>query len=90
MGTKRGRVAGDQLGYSQIVNPLYLLRKGTMTPIQVADHVLRNVLSNAVLTLTPEPYVDRRGRLRGNLIGFQDVLRGKLEPERAASLSARP
>jgi len=86
MGTKRGRIAGDQLGYSQVINPLYLLSKGTMTPLQVADHILRNVISNIVLSLRPEAFVDRRGRLRGNLIALQDVLRGRLEPERAATL----
>lgn len=86
MGTKRGRVAGEQFGYSQLINPLYMLRKGTMTPVQVADHVLRNVLSNTVLSLRPEPYVDRRGRLKGNLIALGDALCGRLEPERAASV----
>ncbi len=86
MGTKRGRVAGDRLGYSQVINPLYMLKKGTMTPAQVADHILRNVISNTALSLRPEPFIDRRGRLRGNLRALQDVLRGELEPERAATL----
>ncbi len=35
MGVKGGRISGDRLGYSQIVNPLYMLRKGTMTLSQV-------------------------------------------------------
>lgn len=90
MGTKRGRVAGEQFGYSQLVNPLYMLRKGSMTPVQVADHVLRNVLSNTVLSLKPEPFIDRRGRLKGNLIALGDVLRGRLEPERAANVRRTP
>jgi glycosyltransferase involved in cell wall biosynthesis len=84
MGVKRGRVSGDRLGYSQIVNPLYLLKKGSMTRLQVADHIGRNVLSNLSGALFSEPYIDRRGRLRGNLRGLRDVFSGALEPERAA------
>lgn len=87
MGIKSGRVSGERLGYSQIINPLYMLFKGTMSLAQVTDHVLRNVLSNFGLALWPEPFIDRRGRVRGNLIGIVDVLRGRLEPERAAALS---
>ena len=86
MGVKGGRVAGDRLGYSQIVNPLYMLRKGTMTVGQVADHLFRNIASNLSRAIRPEPFIDRRGRLRGNLRGFADVLRGRLEPERAAAI----
>ncbi len=87
MGTKRGRVSGVRLGYSQIVNPIYMHKKGTMTTAQVADHILRNVLSNLVLSLRPEPYIDRRGRLLGNLKGVARILSGKLQPEFAAQLN---
>jgi GT2 family glycosyltransferase len=89
MGVKSGRVAGDRLGYSQIVNPIYMLRKGTMTVGQVAGQVFRNVSSNLAGAIRPEPFVDRRGRLRGNLLGFADVLRGRVEPERAAAIPPR-
>jgi glycosyltransferase involved in cell wall biosynthesis len=86
MGVKAGRVAGDRLGYSQIVNPIYLFRKGTMTGAQAARHIFGNVVSNLMRAPKPEPFVDRRGRLRGNLRGFADVLRGRIEPERAAAI----
>jgi GT2 family glycosyltransferase len=89
MGVKSGRVAGDRLGYSQIVNPIYMLRKGTMTVGQVAGQIFRNVSSNLAGAIRPEPFVDRRGRLRGNLLGFADVLRGRVEPERAAAIQPR-
>lgn len=84
MGVKGGRMAGDRLGYSQVVNPLYMLRKGTMTYRQVLDHLFRNISSNLALSACPEPFIDRRGRLRGNLRGLADVLQGRFEPERAA------
>jgi glycosyltransferase involved in cell wall biosynthesis/GT2 family glycosyltransferase len=86
MGVKSGRVAGDRLGYSQVVNPIYMLRKGTMTIGQVAGQLLRNIASNVAGAVRPEPFIDRRGRLRGNVRGLADVLRGRLDPERAAAI----
>lgn len=86
MGVKGGRMAGERFGYSQIVNPLYMLRKGTMTIGQVADHLFRNISSNIWRSLRPEPFIDRRGRLKGNLLGIADILRGRMQPERAADL----
>ena len=86
MGVKGGRISGDRLGYSQIVNPLYMLRKGTMTLSQVFGQITRNVLSNVTRFAAPEPFIDRRGRLRGNLRGAADVLLGRLEPERALQI----
>lgn len=86
MGAKGGRIAGERFGYSQIVNPLYMLRKGTMTPTQVAGQIFRNVSSNLGRALRPEPFIDRRGRLKGNLLGIADILRGRMQPERVAAL----
>ncbi len=89
MGVKSGRVSGNRLGYSQVANPIYLLRKGTMTFRQVAGQVFRNVASNLSSSLRPEPFIDRRGRLKGNLRAFSDLMRGRMEPERAIRLSLR-
>lgn len=86
MGVKSGRVAGDRLGYSQVVNPIYMLHKGTMTFRQVTAQLFKNIVSNLARAVRPEPFIDRRGRLRGNLRGFADVLRGRLDPERAAAI----
>jgi GT2 family glycosyltransferase len=86
LGVKRGRVSGRKLGYSQVINPLYLVRKKTMPLRDALDHVVRNVVSNIVRSMAPEPWIDRRGRLSGNLIGCWDFLRGRLTPERAEKL----
>ena len=86
MGVKGGRVRGDRLGYSQVANPVYMLRKGTMGVGQVADHLFRNIASNIARAPWPEPFIDRRGRLRGNVLALADVLRGRIEPERAARI----
>jgi hypothetical protein len=41
----------------------------------------RNILANLVRSLWSESYIDRRGRLRGNLIAIAHVLSGRIEPE---------
>lgn len=86
MGVKSSRVSGERLGYSQVVNPVYMFRKGTMSVGQVASHLFRNIASNTTRAIWPESYIDRKGRLRGNLRGLADLARGCLEPERAAAI----
>lgn len=85
LGNKGGRSSGVRLGYSQVANPLYLVRKGTLGRGRAYGQILRNLLANAVKTLRPEPWVDRRGRLAGNLRAAGDMLRGRLHPERILS-----
>ncbi|SKA32916.1 glycosyltransferase family 2 protein [Consotaella salsifontis] len=89
LGTKVGRGSGVRLGYSQIVNPLYLAHnsRGRIYPYGYAlVRIVRNLSANLLRSIRPEPYIDRRGRLRGNMTALGDVLRGRLEPERAAGL----
>jgi hypothetical protein len=87
MGVKSGRVSGERLGYSQIINPLYMMGKGTMPLAKVVDHIFGNAASNFGRAVWPEPFIDRKGRAKGNLIAIADVLRGRLEPERAAEIA---
>jgi len=86
LGTKSGRTSGVRLGYSQVHNPLYLWRKGTMPTAKAWRLMLRNMASNHARSLWPEPWVDRVGRVRGNWLGLADVLRGRLTPERIEDL----
>lgn len=81
LGIKSGRVSGVRFGYSQVVNPVYLARKGTMPVSFAADLIFRNLAANLTKSLFPEPYVDRRGRLKGNLIGAAHLITGRIEPE---------
>lgn len=82
LGTKRGRTSGKRLGYSQVVNPVYLRRKRTI-PRKLARRLLvQNVVSNLIRSVKPEPLVDRRGRLLGNLLGILDLLRNRAHPRR--------
>lgn len=83
LGTKGGRTAGVRLGYSQVVNPLYIARRVPSYTIRRAiRQTARNIAANLIRTPWPEPWVDRRGRLHGNLVGIVDVLRGRAFPER--------
>jgi glycosyltransferase involved in cell wall biosynthesis len=86
LGVKNGRVSGRRLGYSQVMNPYYMHRKRTMTKSEAVLQVLRNLSANAAKSLSPEPYIDRRGRLVGNMIAIGDILTGWCRPERAEQL----
>ena len=81
LGVKSGRVSGVRFGYAQIANPVYLIRKRTM-PLWFALKLMgRNVLANTVHSIRPESYIDRRGRLRGNLLCLLHVAVGRDRPE---------
>lgn len=86
LGARGGRQPGKRLGYSQIANIVYLYRKGTMQPDIGWRQLLKNLAANLVRSIAPEPHVDRRGRLRGNLLAILDLLRGRLDPRRVDSL----
>jgi GT2 family glycosyltransferase len=86
LGTRAGRSSGVRLGFSQIVNPVYLMRKGTMPHVFGLKLMSRNIAANLARSLSPEPHIDRRGRLRGNMLAFSQLLRGKVEPEHILKL----
>jgi GT2 family glycosyltransferase len=81
LGAKQGRVSGLRLGYSQIINPIYLVRKGTMPTGFALNLIFRNFFANLVKSFWPEPYIDRFGRLRGNFLGVFHLIRGRIDPE---------
>lgn len=79
-GVTRGRMPGRRLGFSQIVNPVYLMRKGSMRKSHALGLMLRNLGANHVNAISPEPHIDRRGRLLGNWLGLAHLLRGQADP----------
>lgn len=87
LGTKSGRTPGVKYGYSQIANPLYMVKKGTLTWPRAGQQMARNVGMNMLWSLAPEPYIDRRGRLRGNILALLDVIFDRAKPERINSLA---
>lgn len=86
LATKGGRTSGIKVGYSQVANPIYMWRKGSIPTTLALTQMTKNVLSNVARSFRPEPYVDRRGRLRGNLRGFADVLTARVDPERILTM----
>ncbi|RTL87743.1 MAG: glycosyltransferase family 2 protein [Hyphomicrobiales bacterium] len=86
LGARTGRLSGVRLGYSQIANPLYLWRKGTASARFALLTASRNMLANLVRSLRPEAHIDRRGRLRGNLLALSDMLNARCAPGRILDL----
>jgi GT2 family glycosyltransferase len=82
LGVKSARTPGLRLGYSQVVNPIYLMRKGSFPWNHAIPSAARHCLVNLLRAPLPEPEVDRFGRLRGNLLGLFDLLRGRAHPAR--------
>ena len=62
------------------------LRKGTVTPLFALKLAAGKFFANRQKSLRPEPWIDRRGRLRGNLLALGDLLRGRADPRRVLEL----
>jgi GT2 family glycosyltransferase len=86
LGTKSARTPGMRLGYSQVVNPVYLARKGSFPWSHALPSAARHCAVNLVRSLWPDPHVDRFGRFRGNMLGLWDLLRGRAAPGRILQL----
>lgn len=86
LGTKTGRSRGRPLGYAQVVNLVYLVRKGTLSRRKALRMIGQNLAANLVRSLRPQPWADHRGRLVGNLIAFGHLLRGTAHPGRMLDL----
>lgn len=86
LGLKSARVSGTKYGYSQVVNAWYLHRKGLLTSKEAYSNIGKALLANGAKSLSPEKYIDRLGRLKGNLIGLGDLMLGRCRPEKAAEL----
>lgn len=81
LGNKGGRTSGVRLGYSQVINPLYMVRKGTIGRLWAARQIIRNLIANTMKSYRPEPWVDRKGRMEGNLLALRHAIQGKLDPK---------
>jgi len=86
-GVKGARLPGVRLGYSQVVNPIYLTRKGTLPARDAAKLIVKNILMNHAKSLFPEPWIDRLGRCKGNWLAILDVLRGGDHPKNILKLT---
>jgi glycosyltransferase involved in cell wall biosynthesis len=86
LGTRSARSPGKRLGYSQVANLVYLWGKGTMQPGLGQRLLWQNLIANALRSVRPEPHIDRRGRLWGNVLALADLVRGRIDPRRVENL----
>jgi GT2 family glycosyltransferase len=86
LGAKSGRTSGKRLGYSQVMNPVYLARKGTYPWKGAMRSIAKHLTTNLFRSVCPEAWVDRRGRLFGNGLAVIDLCRGRIMPERILCL----
>lgn len=86
LGVKRGRTSGVKFGYSQVANPIFLMRKGTVSLAFGGKTLVKNVLANAGRALRPEAHIDRAGRLKGNMLALLDLVQGRMHPRRICEL----
>lgn len=81
-----GRQSHRRLGYSQVMNPVYLNRKGSFPAWLAAQQMFRPVAKNLAMSVVGSSTSWRRERLRGNTVAVMDVVRGRVTPERIAEL----
>ena len=83
LGWRSGRVSGVRLGFSTVVNPVYLKRKaGTFSFAHIVVHYwMRCMVGNLLGIVTRDKDYDRWGLLKGNLLGYWHLLSGKCDPE---------
>ena len=81
-----GRVNHVRLGYSQVMNPIYLAQKGSFPYWLAAQQMLRPVSKNILLGLVGPSSRWRRRRLRGNLMAVFDACAGRITPERIVQI----
>lgn len=86
LGTKSGRTSGLRFGYSQIANPIYLIKKGTMPKRKAYKFMIKYVLVNTAKSLINHQLVDYPGRLKGNLLALRDLVFGRCDPRRVQQL----
>lgn len=81
-----GRQAHRRLGYSQLMNPVHLWRKGSFPAWLMVWEIFRPTAKNVVQAVAGPHATWRRERVRGNALALTDVLRGRVTPGRITEL----
>ncbi|GAA5440891.1 glycosyltransferase family 2 protein [Deinococcus caeni] len=93
-GSRSGRVSEKLMGYTQMMNSTYLLRKGVLTPKEYGRLGLGTLGANLLRTLGIKhngeadilDRATRRLRLQGNVLAIKDIMLYGIQPERVALL----
>ena len=82
LGARSGRIGGTRMGFSEIVNPLYLWAKNRTFPLSyiVVQYWLRCLVGNVLGILKKDSEYDRVGLLKGNFLGMLHLLKGTCDP----------
>ncbi|WP_375400980.1 glycosyltransferase family 2 protein [uncultured Amnibacterium sp.] len=81
-----GRQAHERLGYSQVMNPYYLWRKGSFPFWLLLNETIKRVAKNLVYSVGGSEREWRRRRVHGNALACADIVRRRITPERIAEL----
>lgn len=81
-----GRTQHLRFGYSQITNPVYLWRKGSISAGKAVILLSRPLLGNLRGAVSGGSRAARLARLKGNAMSFLDLARGRLTPERITAI----
>lgn len=81
-----GRQSHWRLGYSQVMNPVHLWRKGSFPAWLMAWEIFRPSAKNLVQSAGGAHVDWRRQRLQGNALAWVDLLHGRVTPERITEL----
>lgn len=88
LASRSGRVSEVGVGYAQIVNFIYFLKKRIGLPIcktlweRLVGIPFTNLACTMFPTLDRRSAIDRAGRLKGNLLAWRDLVILKIDPRR--------
>lgn len=81
-----GRQSHERLGYSQVMNPFYLWRKGSFPLWLMVSEMSKRVAKNLAWSFGSAESAWRRRRVWGNVLAAADLVRGRVTPERILEL----
>jgi glycosyltransferase involved in cell wall biosynthesis len=82
LGWRGGRISGQRMGYSQIINPIYLWKKARVFPLRhiVTQYWMRCLVANCIGVVWGKAEDDRFNRLKGNTLAMWDLVNGRCDP----------
>lgn len=82
LGWRGGRISGRKMGYSQIMNPIYLWKKARVFPLRhiFIQYWMRCLIANCLGVVCGKPQDDRLNRLRGNVLAIWHLIKGRCDP----------
>ncbi len=89
LGSRSGRIGGVRIGFSEIVNPLYLWAKNRTFTLRymIVQYWIRCLVGNILGALKRDSEYDRIGLLKGNFLGLQHLLSGSCDPAHITKLA---